>query len=160
MKSFSLIVLPLLVLCGSSSKAQTALSSTTSSETLQYTVSNSSGFTIKNNGTLDYDNSLNTLKKPSTNNFSAAMEVNGNIYNPPDHLIDSATKNDNKHNTLNSKLIEAKMSSKKKSGRVSLSYTTTVPSVTSIKLRDSFETREYVDSQSISIFPSAFPSVF
>ena len=88
------------------------------------------------------------------------MEVNGNIYNPPDHLIDSATKNENKHNTLNSKLIEAKISSKNKSGRVSVSYTTTVPSVTSIKFRDSFETRELVDSQSISIFPSAFPSVF
>ena len=94
MKSFSLIVFPLLVLCGSSSKAQTALSSTTSSETLQYTVSNSSGFNIKNNGTLDYDNSLNLVKKPSTNDIEAEMQINGNTYSAPNHLINSATKNE------------------------------------------------------------------
>ena len=161
MKNITLIVLPLLVLCSSSIKAQTALSSTTSSQTLQYTVSNSSGFSIKNNGSLDYQGPLNNLLNQSVEKLpSAEMQVNDSKYSPPDSLIESSIKNKNKLNSLNPELTEVTIPGSKRPRRITLSYTTTVPSVISVKLRESLETRQVVDSQSISIFPSAFPSSF
>ena len=160
MNRFLFIFIPLLVLYSSSSKAQSALSSLKDSKTLQYTISNSSGFSIKNNGTLDYNGALNTFRKPVKSIPFTEMQVNQTKYRPSDDHIESTIVGEKKHNTLSNELEEAQIHSNKNSGRTILSYTTTIPSVTSIKLRESFETREVVDSQSLSIFPSAFPSSF
>ena len=160
MKLFFLIFVATATFCGSECKAQSAAASVQNSKSLQYTVSNSSGFSIKNNGSLGYKGPLNALSQPLEDMPTAVLHVNNSRYSAPDHLVESTINKNDNSNTLSPKLSEATIPASKRPRRITLSYTSTVPSVISIKLQETFETREVVDSQSLSIFPSAFPSSF
>ena len=149
-----------MILCCSTSKAQTASSSIKNSKSTQYTVSNSSGFNIKNNGTLVYDGPLNSLAKPIKDPPSATLVVNNTEYSPPEDLIDSTINEDTELNTLSQDLTKATIPGSTLPRRISLAYTVTVPSVINVKMSESIESREVVDGQSLSIFSSAFPSAF
>ena len=155
---FSFLVF--LLLCGSSSRAQSAVSSTENSKSVMHTVSNNSGFSIKNNGTLYYKSPLNSHYNSVKKSPTAKMVVDNQKYKTPDSLIDSALDNDNVRHRLSQDISAATIPSEDSKKRVKLGFTTTVPSVLSIKIRESLESRETVDSQSLSIFPSGFPSSF
>ena len=160
MKFFLSIFALTLTFCGSACKAQSAISSSKDSKSLQYTVSNSSGFSIKNNGSLDYKGPLNTFSKPVKSPPSSVLQVKNSSYRVPESLIESIINENSESNTLSPELKKATVLGGKRPRRITLSYTSTVPSVISIKLRETFETQEIVNSQSLSIFPSAFPSSF
>jgi hypothetical protein len=160
MKLLFLIFVAIAAFCASECKAQSATASVQNSKSLQYTVSNSSGFSIKNNGSLGYKGPLNALSQSSEDLPTAVMRVNNSSYSTPDDLVESTINKNNNTNNLSPKLAEATIPASKRHRKITLSYSSTVPSVISIKLKETFESREVVDSQSLSIFPSAFPSSF
>jgi hypothetical protein len=160
MKISFFVFLPFLLLCSTSSKAQTASSSITNSESVQYTVSNSSGLSIKNNGSLRYQGSLNSHYNSVKKYPSAEIRVDNKKYSPPSDLIESVIDNDNNRQKISDNISEAVIPPKNIRNKINLSFTTTVPSVIGIKVQQSLESKETVDAQSLSIFPSAFPSVF
>ena len=144
-----------LLICGSSSKSQSALSSKTSTETTQYTVSDHSGFSLKNNGTLGYSGPLNQLSSSKLEQLSnASLYVDEREISAPESLVTSTIDNHNDQNIMSSSLSKATIVSDSTSKKVKLSYSSTIPSVISIKFRESLDTQESVDSQSLSIFPS------
>ena len=160
MKSYYPIFIPFLILCCSTCKAQTASSSIKNSNSVQYTISNGSGFNIKNNGTLVYDGPLNSLSKPIKTPPSATLGVNNAEYSPPDDLINSTINENTELNILSQDLTKSTIPGSTQSRRISLAYTITVPSVLNIKHSESIQSSEVVDGQSLSIFSSSFPSSF
>lgn len=145
----------ILLICGSASKSQSALSAKTNTETTQYTVSDHSGFSLNNNGTLGYSGPLNQLSSSDLEQLpKASLYVDKKEISAPESLVTSTINNNNYQNTMSDSLRKATIASDPTSKKVKLSYSTTIPSVISIKFRESLDTQESVDSQSLSIFPS------
>ena len=149
------VLLLFLLICGSSSKSQSALSSKTNSETIQYTVSDNSGLSIKNNGTLSYSGPLNQLSNSDSENLpKASLHVDEREISAPESLITATINNPNYNNTISNSLSNSIIPADRTSKKINLVYEAKIPSVVSIKFRQSSVTQETVDSQSLSIFPS------
>ena len=144
-----------LLICGSSSKSQSAMSLKSNSETIQYTLSDNSGLSIKNNGTLDYSGPLNQLSRSNSEKMpEASFQVDEREISAPESLITSTINNSNYNNMISNSLIESTIPAGRSSKGINLGYSYKIPSVISIKFRESLDTQETVDSQSLSIFPS------
>ena len=144
-----------LIFCCPPSKSQTALSAKTISETTQYTVSDHSGFSLKNNGTLSYSGPLNQLSSADLERLpKASLHVDEREISTPESLISSTINNSNRLNMISASIGKSTMSSDPSSKKIRLSYSNSIPSVISIKFRESSDTKELIDSQSLSIFPS------
>lgn len=141
-------------------QAQTATVVESTTKSLSYTFDNASGFSITNNGTMNYDGPLNQLTgSPCCS--SATLTVNGQstTISADEYEADTGLKAKTQGGmTLSSRLDESVIPSDFDS--VALQYLVILGGVTKIKSTDSLTMQEKVDGQSLSIFPQFKPSVF
>jgi hypothetical protein len=156
------LVLVLGVVFPLAAAAQTATVIESTSSKQAYTFSNSSGFSITNNGTMVYDGPLNQLTGAPCCN-SATLTVNGESIKVSSDDFSRDTRlspSQGEGNTLSSRLSDAVIPAKPTVNRIDLQYSITVGGVTRLSASESRSIQEKVDAQSFSIFPQFSPSVF
>lgn len=141
--------------------AQTATDIVSTRSSLSYTFDNASGFSISNNGTMDYKGPLNQLKGSPccTSAILSSMGQDVEI-SSEDYEADTGLKAQKKGgNTLSARLKSASISMDEEIDQVGLQYLVFTGGTTRIKRLESYTEQEKVDGQSLSIFPQ-YTSVF
>lgn len=163
MGRWSISFLPLLLLASViEAHAQSATMITSQSDKQSYTFSNAAGFSITNNGSLEYGGPLNQLTG-SPCCASATLTVNGQSTTISPALFEADTglrARSEGGNTLSSQLSTAVMPADGSVDQRALQYLLIVGGPTRVGVSNSYTIQEKVDAQSLSIFPQFQPSVF
>lgn len=143
-------------------RAQSAIVSTSTTNSRGFTATGSSGFSFHNNGTFDYDGPLNTLRPmPMRSPLTLEYDSRTITVTPEDALIrQRMPQPQGSANTLSPELQQGVIPVTGGPQDVQLGYGLILPGITRVKGSNSFTRIEQVDGQSMSVFPSFSPSVF
>lgn len=141
--------------------AQTATDIVSTRSSLSYTFDNASGFSITNNGTMDYKGPLNQLKGSPCCTSALLSSMGQDIeISSEDYEADTGLKAQKKGgNTLSAMLKSASIPVDEEIDQVGLQYLVFIGGTTRIEKLESYTEQEKVDAQSLSIFPQ-YTSVF
>lgn len=141
--------------------AQTATDVVSTRDSLSYTFDNASGFSISNNGTLNYQGPLNQLKGSPCCTSAVLTSMGQDVkISAKDYEADTGLKaKRDGGSTLSARLRSATFPMDEKIDEVGLQYLIFVGGTTRIKTLKSYTEKEKVDGQSLSIFPQ-YTSVF
>lgn len=143
-------------------RSQSAVVSTSTSESRGFQASNSSGFSFNSNGTFAYRGPLNELRPmPMSNEATLEYDSRTITVTPNDALIRSRMPEPaGLANTLSSKLSQGEIPASGALQQIQLGYGLIIPAITRVSGSNSSTRLEQVDSQSLSVFPSFTPTVF